>query len=171
MNTTAALQTIDVELKPTYPSLRIYKYIPPEISRQLEKAVEDFMVTSNMPSGLNAESFYYRTLQSIANATYLGGGGEFWLAISNGELWGYSLCFVSPDFDGKLSYMMSQSWIRKDQRRQPWVKWAISQIRQRAKDCFCSHFATISTRRNDAAYCRWLGKGFHKYSTILKEEL
>lgn len=156
---------------PLAPEFRLHKTIPAGLSPQIEKAVEDFIRTSHVPKGIDLAGFYQKTLESIAARTVMGGVGELWLGIADGQLWTYILATLSPDFDGRLSYMVSQAWVRKDQRGKPWVKDAWGKVRQRAKDCFASHFAVISSRENDDAYCRFLGKGFHKYSSVLKEEL
>lgn len=155
-------------VKPLFGTVR---QIPTGISPQLENAVRDFMVSSHMDDSVDKEGFYRQTLQSMAAASYLGQGGDLWLGIYKGELWIYLLAHVGNDFDGQLAYTVSQAWVRKDQRGQRWVKEAWEQVRQRAKDCLCKHFVVYSSRGRTAAYCRFLGKGFHKYAEILKEEL
>jgi len=157
-------------VEPKNPEFGVVKIIPDGIAPQIENAVRDFMATSHLPEGVNKEGFYNHTLQAIAAASYLNQGGELWLGMMNGRLVTYILAHVGSDFDGRLSYTVTQAWVRKDQRGQKWVKWAWEKVRQRAKDCLCSHFAIFSTRGNDKAYCRFLGKGFHFYSSVLKEE-
>lgn len=152
------------------PDFGLSKVIPQGMAPQIENAVRDFMVSSHLPAGVDKEGFFRQTLQAIAAATYLNQGGELWLGMMNGRLVTYILGHVGSDFDGRLAYTVTQAWVRKDQRGQKWVKWAWEQVRQRAKDCLCSHFSIFSTRNNDKAYCRFLGKGFHFYSSILKEE-
>lgn len=156
---------------PEKPDFALYHEIPKGISAQIENAVRDFMVSSHLPDGVEKEGFYYQTLQAIAGASYLNQGGELWLGIMNGKLWTYILAHIGNDYDGRLSYTVTQAWVRKDQRGKPWVKEAWEQVRQRAKDCFCKHFAVISSRGKTAAYCRFLGNGFHPYAEILKQEL
>lgn len=157
-------------IEPERPHFSIVKAIPDGLAPQIEVAVRDFMVSSHLPEGVDPEGFFQQTLQAIASASYLNQGGELWLGILNGKLVTYILARVGADFDGKLAYTVSQAWVRKDQRGQKWVKLAWEKVRQRAKDCLCSHFAIFSTRGNDKAYCRFLGKGFHFYSSILKQE-
>lgn len=152
------------------PVFELHKSIPKGIAPQLEKAVEDFIRTSHIPKGIDFNGFYYQTLKVIAGAGVLNQGGDLWLGISDGELWTYILAQIGENYDQKLAYTITQAWVRKDQRGQPWVKWAWEKVRQRAKDCFCKHFAVLSSRGNDKAYCRFLGKGFHYYASILKEE-
>jgi hypothetical protein len=154
------------------PVFGLCKSIPDGIPSQIEAAVKDFMATSHIPKGIDPRSFYQQTLQTIAARAVMNQpGGELWLGISGGDLWTYILAHVGQDLDGRLAYTVTQAWVRKDQRGKKWVKQAWQKVRQRAKDCFASHFVVISSRGNDAAYCRFLGKGFHFYASILKEEL
>lgn len=153
------------------PIFEIAKGLPSGMGEQLEHAVLDFISSSGLPSGIDRKGFYYQTLQAIANSAIIGQGRELWLGIKDGELYTYILSSVAPDFDGRLAYTVAQAWVRKDQRGKPWVREAWAKVRQRAKDTLCSHFVVYSTKENTAAYCRFLGKGFRKYSEILKEEL
>lgn len=156
--------------EPEKPDFGISKVIPDGFAPQIENAVRDFMVSSHLPEGVDKEGFYRQTLQAIAASSYLSQGGELWLGIMNGRLVTYILAHVGNDFDGRLAYTVTQAWVRKDQRGQPWVKWAWEKVRQRAKNCLCKHFVVLSSRGNDRAYCRFLGQGFHFYGSILKEE-
>lgn len=159
-------------LEPERPVFELVKTIPEGIPQQLEKAVEDFIKTSHVPSGVDLAGVYQQTLLSIvARSAMNQPGSDLWLGISNNDLWTYILSHMGPDIDGRMAYTVTQAWVRQDQRGKPWVKWAWEKVRQRAKDCFASHFVVMSTRGNDKAYCRFLGKGFHPYSSILKEEL
>ncbi len=171
MNTTVECLSQELHLvEPECPAFGLSKVIPEGFSPQIENAVRDFIVSSHLPEGVNKEGFYYQTLQAIASASYLSQGGELWLGSMNGRLVTYILAHIGNDYDGRLAYTVTQAWVRKDQRGKKWVKEAWEQVRQRAKDCLCSHFAIFSTRGSDAAYCRFLGKGFHFYSSILKQE-
>lgn len=173
------MQRVDVTVNSPYfrlyqdeaPVFELHKSIPEGMSKQIEDAVEDFIRSSHIPKGVDLDGFYQQTLQSIASRTVLGGAGDLWLGILNGELHTYIIATLQPDFDGKLSYTVLQAWVRKDQRGKPWVKKAWNTVRQRAKESFASHFAVLSTRGKDKAYCRFLGKGFHPYASVLKEEI
>ena len=145
--------------------------IPEGFSEQIQEAVKDFIQTSPLPQGVEERGFYYQTLQAIAQSALWGQGRDLWLGIHGNELYTYILATLSPDFDGRLAYTVSQAWVRKDQRGKPWVRKAWQKVRQRAVDTLCSHFVVYSTKENTKAYCRFLGKGFKKYSEILKEEL
>lgn len=153
------------------PDFALAKSIPTGIAPQIQLAVRDFMASSHLPAGVDAEGFYNQTLQAIAAASYLNQGGDLWLGFIDGVLVTYILAHISNDFDGRLAYTVSQAWVRKDQRGKAWVKEAWLKVRQRAKDCLCKHFVALSSRGNAKAYCRFLGKGFRLYGEILKEEL
>lgn len=158
-------------IEPSSPSFTLYKMIPSGAGPEIESAVRDFMASSHLPDGVDPEGFFRQTLQAIANASYGGGAGDLWLGFMSGRLVTYILAHVTNDIDGRLDYFVSQAWVRNDQRGKPWVKEAWQKVRQRAKDCFCKHFSISSSRGNDDVYCRFLGKGFHKYISVLKEEL
>lgn len=158
-------------IEPSKPEFSLWRSIPKGLAPQIENAVRDFMVSSHLPRGVDPEGFFRQTLQGIAAASYLNQGGDLWLGVSRGTLWTYILAHVSNDYDGRLSYTVTQAWVKKDQRGQKWVKDAWNQVRQRAKDCFCKHFVVLSSRGHTKAYCRFLGKGFHPYAEILKEEI
>lgn len=155
----------------TQPDFRVTKVIPPGLVPQFEMAVVDFIKSSHLPDGVDVIGFRNQTLQAIANCSVLNGAGDLWIGTMNDELVTYILAHVNNDYDGRLNYMVTQAWVRKDQRGQKWVKEAWEQVRQRAKDCFCKHFSIISSRGKTKAYCRFLGKGFNAYAEILKEEI
>jgi len=148
---------------------RVIKQIPDGLSPVIQSAVHDFMDASGT-EGINPDGFYSLTLESIANSTYLNGGGEFWVGTRAGELLIYILAVVSRDLDGKLCYCVNQAWVRKDYRGNPIVKQWWEQIRQRAKDLFCKHLM-ITSSRGHKAYERFLGHGMKHYADLLKETL
>lgn len=159
------------KVSPPGVKFELYREIPISLSHQIEKAVLDFIASSHMPEGVDLKGFYYQTLQSIANSSVLHGAGDLWLGTQDGELVSYVLGLVNNDYDGRLNYMVTQAWVRKDQRGQKWVKSAWAKIRERAKSCLCRHFSIISSRGKTKAYCRFLGKGFMPYAEILKSEI
>ncbi len=157
-------------VEPDRPEFDLFKTIPEGAAPQIENAVRDFMVSSHLPGGVDKEGFFRQTLQAIAAASYLNQGGDLWLGFMGGRLVIYLLAHIGNDYDGRLSYTVTQAWVRKDQRGQKWVKEAWEKVRSRAKGCLCKHFAILSSRGKTKAYCRFLGKGFHYYAEILKEE-
>jgi predicted butyrate kinase (DUF1464 family) len=171
MNETVSSASGFLKILEDAPHFRIVKSIPEGMAPEIEAAVLDFMKSSHMPHGIDLKGFYYATLQAIANSSVLGGAGDLWLGTMDGNLVTYILAHVNNDYDGRLNYMVTQAWVRKDQRGQSWVKQAWEKVRQRAKDCLCGHFSVISSRGHTKAYCRFLGKGFNEYAQILKSEL
>lgn len=166
---TVATNTISIFDETPY--FRIVKSIPDGLSPQIEEAVKDFIQASHVPDGVDLIGFYYQTLQAIANMMVMNSPGDLWLGTVDGKLVTYILAHVNNDYDGRLNYLVTQAWVRKDQRGQKWVKKAWEKVGQRAKDCFCKHFSIISSRGKTDAYCRFLGKGFHPYAEILKSEI
>lgn len=152
-------------------NFRIVREIPRHLIPQIEGAIRGFMSDSHMARGVDPDGFYEHTLQSFASATYLGTPGhELWLGTLNEAIVSYVMATVLREVDNRLTYWVSQAWVRPDQRRKAWVKEAWQKIRTRAKDTFCSHMIVVSSR-NDEAYCRWLGQGWHRYGGLLKEDL
>lgn len=152
------------------PIFSVRKSIPSGFAPILEVAVKDFIVSSHVPEGIDIQGFYNQTLSAIASSTVLGQGGEFWMGTKNDELLIYVLANFGNDLDGRLSYNISQCWVRKDYRGNPIVKKWWEAIRQRAKDFLCKHIV-ITSSRNPEAYMRWLGGGLHHYVTLLKQEI
>lgn len=153
------------------PRFELVKIIPDGFVSQIQESVKAFMKDSNMPEGVNEIGFYNQTLKTMAQATVLNGGGDLWLGIKGNELYTYILAYIGQSVDDRLSYVVNQAWVRKDQRGQPWVRDAWQKVRQRARDTMCAHLLVLSSRENTKAYCRFLGKGFHKHVEILKEVL
>ncbi len=168
MNETKVSQSIPIVQEKPY--FRVIKSIPDGMSVQIESAIVDFMKTSHLPEGIEQRGFYNQTLQAIANAAILGGGGEFWIGTINGELVIYTIAYINNDFDGRLAYHVSQTWVKKEYRGKPIVKEWWNAIKQRAKDCLCGHLCLTSSR-NPKAYERWLGDGIKHYATLLKQTL
>lgn len=150
------------------PSYEVVKTIQPYLRPQIEAAVKDFIVASKTNEGVNVEGFYYQTLEAIANSTHLGGPGEFWVGVKDGQLLIYALCHISKDIDNKMTYHVSQTWVRKDYRGNPVVKEWWEDMRQRAKDLMCGHLA-ITSSRGSKAYERFLGHGMKHYACMLVE--
>jgi len=148
---------------------RVVKQIPEGMAPQIEIAVKDFMSSSDL-DGVDLQGFYNLTLQSIANSTYMNGGGEFWIGTKNEELLIYILAGITNDIDGRLGYSVSQAWVREDYRGNAIVKEWWEAIRARAKNLFCKHLM-ITSSRGHKAYERFLGHGMKHYSDQLKEAL
>lgn len=167
--TTAEFSVLGV-LKPQEPVFSLCKAIPEGLSSEIQGAVRDFIATSHSSQGVDSEGFYNQTLQSIANATVLGNGGDFWLGTDDKGVCAYALCRIVQDIDNRLTYWCSQSWMRSDIRGRKWYQYGMEKIKERAKASFCSHIVIVSSR-NSEAYLRFLGKTWHPYATLLKTEV
>ena len=143
--------------------------LPKGLYPQVEAAVKDFIDASRIKH-VDKEGLYLQTLEAMANIVVNKGAGDLWLGMQNGKLLVYIMANVLREVDGKLTYWVSQGWVHRDMRGSPIVKDWWNQVRERAKECFCKHVVVVSSRGTDA-YCRWLGPGYHKHLTILKEDL
>lgn len=148
----------------------IIKELPQAYICQIENGVRDFMIAAHMSEGVHPQGFFNQTIRSIANATYLNGGGDFWIMTEKGKLLAYVLAHVTNDIDNSLTYWVSQAWVIENMRGSVTIRMAWQKIRERAKQCLCRHMVVVSSRGSDA-YCRWLGKGWHEYARLLKEDL
>ncbi len=148
----------------------IMRELPLRFCAQIQNGIRDFMVASEMPIGVDPMGFFQQTIQAIANATALKGGGEFWLMSEGDRVLGYVLASVVRDIDNSLTYWISQAWVSPLMRGDIAIKMAWQRVRDRAKTCFCKHIVVVSSRGTEA-YCRWLGSGYHEYARLLKEDL
>jgi hypothetical protein len=167
MNTLTSSDAVSLALDEK-PYFRVVKSIPEDMTPQIEDAVNEFIKRSHMPDGVDNQGFYHQTLEAIATASYLGGNGEFWIGTKNGKLLIYVLGYVGKDIDNRLSYHVSQAWVRKEYCGRPVVKEWWEAIRKRAKTLLCGHLVITSTR-NPKAYERFLGHGMKEYAVIMKE--
>lgn len=149
---------------------RRYTSLPEGLNGQIEDAVKDFIKTSHMPKGVDPIGFYQQTLNGIANAAVLNGGGDFWLGTCDGKVYAYLLGRITCDIDNRLTYWVNQAWVHKDFRNTPTVKRDWEVVKKRAKDSLCSHMMIVSSR-STKAYLRWLGSAWNVYATTLKEDL
>ena len=115
------------------------------------------------------EGFYLQTLETIGNAIFKN-LGDFWLIYEGSKACGYAIGSITRDIDNKLTYWGTQAYADPKIRHSPIVKEVWHSIRQYAKEHGCKHFAIISSR-STKAYLRYLGKQWHEYATILKEDI
>lgn len=164
-------QTISSSVIVDFPVFSIYR--PMDLSHglsgQVESAVKDFVQTCGV-SNVDQQGFYQQTLKSIATMTTIPGSGDFWVIMQGERLVGYLIARTVLDIDDKLCYWISQAWVGKSHRGNPIVKCWFEEMRQRAKDLFCSHIVYVASR-NPEAYKRFLRNGVHDYATLLKEDL
>lgn len=95
---------------------------------------------------------------------------NFWLADEDGEVMAYAMTHISKDVDNKLCYWITQAWVHPVIRGSKQVKEWFQIFREEAKKNLCAHIIVPSSRGVEA-YCRFLGKGWHTYVTLLKEDL
>lgn len=154
--------------------LQIVQQLPNDLKPEaIDKAVKDFISDTEIDVNfkLDRNGFYHQTLEAIASSTYFKTPGRFfWLAWHDGEVLAYCLSNVGRDVDGKLTYHLEQAWVRKDVRRHPIVKQWYEKFREHAKQLMCKHI-TVTSCRNNEAYLRFLGKNWHKFYAVLKEDI
>jgi hypothetical protein len=145
----------------------VRKELPPLNDLAIERAVKAF--TEEVDVKGNVVGFFKQTMAGI-HAAVFEERGDFWLSTENGEVLGYLMGRMAFDVDNELTYWLSQAWIAPQLRRTPIVKQWFEQIRAHAKTSGCKHIIVVSGRGADA-YCRFLGKGWHTYATLLKEDI
>ena len=150
------------------PKLILIKEIPKTLPPQaIKKAVEDFLVDVGFT---NQEGHLSHTLQKIANATYLRGNGDFWVAVENSEIVSYVLAHYDVCFDNQLTYWVTQAWVSEKLRGTEFTKESWTSIQNHAKRQLCRHIA-VTTIHDEDVFCRFLGGGFEKYANILVTDL
>lgn len=149
------------------PRLKIVREIPKNLIPNIEEAISLFIQESGVKG--DPVGVFNQTIESIANATYLKGNGDFWLAEDNGVA-AYILAHVTKDIDNRLTYWIGQAYVRKDYRGDSLVKEWWEDVRQEAKSKFCRHLVIVSSR-NPRAYERFLGHGMEHYADLLMENL
>lgn len=138
--------------------------VPP---KAIEEAVNAF--SFEVETQGDREGFVTQTMTGIAAAIYQN-SGDFWLWIENGEVAGYVLGRLVIDIDNSLTYWLSQAYVAPKHRGTKAVKEAWEKVREQGKQYLCKHIVVVSARGTDA-YCRFLGKGYHEYARLLKEDL
>lgn len=137
-------------------------------SSSVEKAVESFIKEIDVKG--EKLGFYNQTINAMYAAVYRG-NGDLWLGYDeNGCLLAYVMGHVTTDIDNRLTYWLGQAWVSPTIRGNSTVKEWWQKIRAQAKEYMCKHIVIVSARNNEA-YCRWLGKGWHEYATLLKEDI
>lgn len=150
---------------------RKVKDLPSELKTgAIEKAVFEFIAETPLKADPNG--LFKQTIRTIASATFLGGQNDFWLAWNEeGDVLGYLIGQTVVDVDDSLTYWITQAWVSPRLRSSGAVKDAFRLVCEDAKSRFCRHIVVVSGRKNDAAYCRFLGNGWHKYATLLKKDI
>jgi GNAT superfamily N-acetyltransferase len=143
-----------------------------EVIKSIESCVRRFVTESNPDNTPCDEQGYYdQTLKSIAETILCGSEHhQFWLAEYDNEVLAYSICHVSLDVDNTYCYWITQTFVNPKVRRNKIIKIWRQQLYDEAKKLGCKHII-IPSSRNDKAYCRWLGEGWHRYVTLLKKDI
>lgn len=144
--------------------------LPRDIVIPLKMAVCDFYKSCGLDKQINFSGFVEQTFQKIVQATMQGSTGDLWLAIADGQLVSYVIANLTTDIDNRLTYWISQAWVRKDYRGNPKVKEWKETLRKRAKELLCSHIVVVSSRKTEP-YLRFLGPNWKHYSSILMEDI
>ena len=138
----------------------------------IEDAVKEFVKDSHTEeTHADPVGLFQQTLEVMASVVVnKSDQSQCWLAHENGEVFCYVLAHVSKDVDNKWCYWITQAWVNKKIRGKKEVKEWYQQLRQEAKRLQCSHIIVPSSRGVEA-YLRFLGKGWHLYLTLLKEDI
>ena len=139
----------------------------------LKAAVADFVNTNNqIQAPLNKEGFFTQIIESIVTRTEGKAAGQyFWAALDEDKNpTGWALTHIAKDVDNQLCYWMTCAWVRKDYRRTPLVKEWLQTMRTHAVQLCCKH-VIIPSSRHIKPYLRMLGKAWHVYSVLLKEDI
>jgi len=151
------------------PELKLTREIPIAVKPKLEHAILNFIDDSGVHG--DPIGFFNQTIQSIANATTLKGGGDFWLALDEeGEIAAYALAHVVKDIDNRLTYTVNQGYVAPGYRDGKFTKENFPKIEAQAKKYFCSHITNVVCR-NHEPFLRLMGDGWKKYATILIKDL
>lgn len=141
-------------------------------SGAIQEAVTAFVKESHAKeSGADEQGMYQQTIETIAALTILNNNsGQFWLSDENGKVMSYALTHVAKDVDNQLCYWMTQAWVNPVLRGKPIVKQMYRRLIEEAKRLMCKHII-IPSSREPKSYCRFLGKGWSPYLTLLKVDL
>ena len=151
------------------PKLQIVKQLPKSLKpKTVEAAVLSFIDDSGAKG--DKLGIFNQTIETIANATFLGRGGDFWLSEKDGEAIAFIIANITKDIDNRLCYWVNAAWVRQDFRGNPIVKDWWEGVREHAKRCFCRHLVIVSSR-GDKSYPRFLKHNLEKYADLLKEDL
>lgn len=147
--------------------IQLVKGTCPVDGTEIDKAVVAFARESDIKGDF--EGFVKQSLTSMAQAV-LGKFGDLWLAHKDGAVEAYVTGYIATDIDDKPTYWLTQAWVAPSQRGKADVRECFQKIRAYAKEQGCAHMVVVSSRGTEA-YCRFLGKGWHEYARLLKEDI
>lgn len=153
-----------------FPNFSILKEIPKDLDvKSVDRAVQEFTKDSHCID--NKIGLANQTIENIARSVLTNCKDQFfWGVIDNNELTGYVLTHLSKDVDDSLCYYMTQAWLHPKYRHSLFAKNCLQKLREHAKDLGCKHIIIPSSRGTNG-YLRWLGKQWHVYVTLLKEDI
>lgn len=152
--------------------LKLIDKLPELKPNAVEDAVKQFIKDSHSDKQhVDTEGYFQQTLEMIAQALVWGQpGGHFWLAEDGGEVAAYALCQVFKSIDNRMTYWMNQAWVSPKHRHTPFVRECYEKLRAEAKKQNCAHIIVPSSR-GTKGYLRFLGKQWHVYASLLKEDI
>jgi hypothetical protein len=154
-------------------NLRRVSSLPVLNERAIERAVASFVQDAHTEaSGADPRGLYNQTIETLASRLIIAPSEscQVWLADEGGEVMCYVLAHISKDVDNQMCYWITQCWVSPVIRGQRLVKEWFQLLRSEAKRCLCKHII-IPSSRGVEAYCRFLGKGWKPYVTLLKEDI
>lgn len=141
----------------------------------VERAVANFVMESTkheqFTSPINNQGLYNQTIENIGSIIVTKPEGRyFWLDHNGKEVLAYAMTHVSKDVDNQPCYYMTQAWVHPILRGTHQVKLMYECLRQHAINLMCKHIIVVSSR-GTKGYCRFLGKNWKPYVTLLKEDI
>lgn len=154
--------------------LRKLNEIPASLNTgALDRAIQSYLNDNHLdPTQVNLAGLKQQITDAIAAVVVFKNnpGVDLWVAEEDGEVVSWTLAHVSKGVDNTLCYSMTDAWVTPAYRMKPIVKEWFRTMRTEAKRLMCKHIL-IPSSRGAEAYCRFLGKGWHQYLTILKEDI
>lgn len=155
-------------------NLRKLNEIPSTLNTgAIDRAIQSFLDDNRMdPGHTNIKGLKQQITDAIASVVIFKNNPSvyFWAAEEDGEVVSWTLTHASKDVDNTLCYWMTDAWVAPTYRTRPIVKEWFQLMRDDAKRLMCKHILIPSSRGSEA-YCRFLGKGWHQYLVILKEDI
>ena len=110
-------------------------------------------------------------LNAIAQSIKLDDYGNFWIMEAmDGSIGGFILTHFYK-VDGVKTCWLNHMYVLPYLKGTKFVRECINEVRHHAKANKCVHNIIMTRRKNIDVVCRFLGKSWHKYATLLKEDL
>lgn len=157
-------------MNPPLQNLTSLPSLPPG---SIESAIQAFIMESGaLADGVDELGLYNQMIEAVANIVMLKKAphAQFWLAYENGKVVAFCFSHWAIGVDGRMCLWLTDAWINKEYRGIKTAKEYFKTLREFAQKSLCKHILVVSSR-NDKAYCRFLGKGWKPYLTVLKEDI